>query len=81
MSLKYALLGFLHYDSMTGYQLKQHFDNTFRHFWNTSLSQIYPTLNQMKEEELLDVEIIYQDKPLNSKVYHITDKGKEEFSK
>lgn len=81
MSLKHALLGFLYYESMTGYQLKQYFDNTVRHFWPASLSQIYPTLNQMNEEGLLDVEIIYQDKPLNSKVYHITAKGKEEFIK
>lgn len=81
LSLKHALLGFLNCESMTGYQLKQHFDESVRYFWNASLSQIYPTLNQMKEDNLLDVEIVYQDTSPNAKIYHITDKGKEELIK
>lgn len=80
MSLKYALLGFLYGESMTGYQLKQYFDRSIKYFWPVSLSQIYPTLNQMNKEGLLDVEIVHQNKPLNSKVYHITAKGKNEFN-
>ena len=81
LSLKYALLGFLYGENMTGYQLKQYFDHSIKYFWPVSLSQIYPTLTQMSKEGLLDVEIIRRDKSLNSKVYHITAKGKEAFSK
>ncbi len=81
MSLKYALLGFLYNENMTGYQLKQYFDRSIKYFWPVSLSQIYPTLNQMSEDGLLNVEIIHQNKPLNSKVYHITAKGQEAFNK
>ncbi len=79
MSLKYALLGFLNYQSMTGYQLKKYFDQSIGNFWNASLSQIYPTLNQMYEEGLLDVEFIQQDLLPNAKKYTITSLGKEEL--
>ena len=81
MSLKHALLGFLNYQSMTGYQLKKHFDESISNFWNASLSQIYPTLNQMCEQGLLTVEVIQQDSTPNSKVYQITNSGKEELIK
>ncbi len=79
MSLKHALLGFLNYESMTGYQLKQYFDESVRNFWNASLSQIYPTLNQMKEEGLLTLEVKYQDSSPNAKIYHITEQGRAEL--
>lgn len=79
LSLKYALLGFLNYQSMTGYQLKKYFDESVGNFWKASLSQIYPTLNQMSEQGLLMVEVIQQDSSPNSKLYSITNKGKEEL--
>ncbi|VBB07115.1 transcription regulator padr n-terminal [Lucifera butyrica] len=79
MSLKHAILGFLNYKSMTGYQLKQRFDKSVRYFWNASLSQIYPTLSQLKEDGLLTLEVKYQDSSPNAKIYHITDKGREEL--
>ncbi|HBF39749.1 MAG TPA: PadR family transcriptional regulator [Firmicutes bacterium] len=81
MSLKHALLGFLNYESLTGYQLKQFFDESIRNFWNASLSQIYPTLNQMKEEGLLTMEVKYQDSSPNAKIYHITDQGRAELQR
>jgi PadR family transcriptional regulator, regulatory protein AphA len=81
MSLKHALLGFLTYESMSGYQLKQLFDESIRNFWNASLSQIYPTLNQMKDEGLLTLEVKYQDSSPNAKIYHITDQGRAELRK
>lgn len=79
MSIKHALLGFLNYAPMTGYELKQCFDGSIHHFWNSKLSQIYPTLNRMKNEALLTMEVDYQDDRPNRKVYHITDAGREEL--
>lgn len=81
MSLKHALLGFLNYKSMTGYQLKQSFDKSIRNFWNASLSQIYPTLSQMKDDGFLTLEVKYQESSPNAKIYHITDTGREELRK
>ena len=81
MSLKHALLGFLNYRPMTGYELKQYFDQSIHHFWNASLSQIYPTLSRMAEEGLLTMRIEYQENRPNRKVYSITDAGREELQR
>lgn len=79
MSLKYALLGFLNYKEMTGYELKQIFDKSVQHFWSANLSQIYPTLSQMEKEGLLVMEVEYQESRPNRKVYKITEAGREEL--
>jgi len=79
MSLKHALLGFLNYQPMTGYDLKQHFDRSIYYFWNAKLSQIYPTLNRMREGGWLTMEVDYQEDKPNRKVYHITETGRGEL--
>lgn len=81
MSLKHALLGFLNYTTMTGYELKQHFDHSIHHFWSANLSQIYPTLTQMENEGLLTMELEYQENRPNRKVYRITEAGREELKR
>ncbi|WP_275298519.1 PadR family transcriptional regulator [Clostridium sp. YIM B02555] len=81
MSLKHILLGFINIQSMTGYELKQLIDNSINNFWNVNLSQIYPTLGAMKEEELLDMEIQINEGTPNSKIYNITEKGRIELEK
>lgn len=81
MSLKQALLGFLNYAPMTGYELKQNFDQSVHHLWNASLSQIYPTLSQMEKEGLLTMEVEYQEDRPNRKVYHITEAGRKELQR
>ena len=79
MSLKYALLGFLNHSSMTGYDLKQHFDRSVRHFWSANLSQIYPALSQMEKDGLLTMEVENQEKHPPRKVYRITGAGRREL--
>lgn len=79
MSLKHALLGLLNYTEMSGYEIKQFFDDSISHFWNAKLSQIYPTLNQMKEDGLLNMEVKQQENLPNAKIYSLTEKGKEEL--
>jgi len=79
MSLKYALLGFLNHSSMTGYDLKQHFDQSVRHFWSANLSQMYPTLSQMEKDGLLTMVVEYQEKHPPRKVYRITEAGRREL--
>jgi DNA-binding PadR family transcriptional regulator len=81
MSLKHALLGFLSYRPMTGYDLKQHFDRSIYYFWNANLSQIYPTLSKMKDEGWLTMEVELQEDRPNRKVYHITTAGREELQR
>ena len=79
MPLKHALLGFLNYQPMTGYDLKQNFDQSIYYFWNAKLSQIYPALNRMREDGWLTMEVDYQEDRPNRKVYHITEAGRGEL--
>ena len=79
MSLKHALLGFLNYGPMTGYEIKKFFDTSIAHFWNAELSQIYPTLKQAQAEGLVEMNVDVQADRPNRKVYSITDDGRREL--
>src|SRR5213593_372843 len=79
MSLKHALLGFLNYGPMTGYELKKFFDHSVAHFWNAELSQIYPSLKQLESEGLVEMKVDVQEDRPNRKVYTITADGREEL--
>ena len=79
MSLKHALLGFINYGPMTGYELKKFFDTSVAHFWNAELSQIYPSLKAMESEGLVEMKVDFQDDRPNRKVYSITDFGRREL--
>ena len=79
MSLQYAILGFLNYKSLTGYDLKKIFDTSVRHFWAADQSQIYRTLNRLTERGLAEMEVIEQSDRPDRKVYSITEAGKTEL--
>src|SRR2546426_8647603 len=79
MSLKHALLGFINYGPMTGYELKKFFDTSVAHFWNAELSQIYPTLKAMESEGLVEMRVDVQEDRPNRKEYSITDAGRSEL--
>ena len=81
MSLKHALLGLLTYHPMTGYELKQFFDSTIKHFWSAELSQIYPTLKSLEEQGWLEKHVEVQETRPNRKVYEITETGRGEFQR
>jgi DNA-binding PadR family transcriptional regulator len=79
MSLRHALLGFINYGPMTGYELKKFFDTSVAHFWNAELSQIYPALKAMESDGLVEMQVDVQEDRPNRKEYSITDKGREEL--
>ena len=81
MSLEFALLGFLKRGSKTGYELQKKIEKSINHFWKSTQSQIYRTLNRMEENALIVSEIHYQDEKPNKKVYSITGKGEKELIK
>jgi len=72
---RYALLGALSIESMSGYEIKQLVSESIGHFWGESYGQIYPTLNRLSEEGLAVVE----PKEGGKKVYSITEAGLEEL--
>ena len=79
MSLKHAILGFLSFKSLSGYDLKKAFDQSVQHFWPANQSQIYRTLSGLKDEGLVEQEVIEREERLDMKICHITEAGREEL--
>lgn len=79
MSLKHAMLGFLSFAPLTGYELKKAFDRSVQHFWPANQSQIYRTLAELAEAGWVDVEVIEREERLDLKRYHITPAGRQEL--
>jgi PadR family transcriptional regulator, regulatory protein AphA len=79
MSLDHAILGFLSYKPLSGYDLKAVFDLSVQHFWPADQSQIYRTLSRLAESGLTEIEVIEQEERPDRKVYHITEQGREEL--
>ena len=77
--IKYALLGFLNYGPLTGYELKQYLDVSTTHFWHAKLSQIYTTLKRLEEQGSLTSEVEPQADRPDRRVYTITDAGREDL--
>ena len=75
--IKYILLGFLNYQPMTGYQLKQAIDESTAHFWHAHHSQIYTTLRQMEGEGLVTSELLQQESLPDRRVYTIQPAGQQ----
>jgi DNA-binding PadR family transcriptional regulator len=77
MSLEHAILGFLDYRPLSGYDLKKVFDNSVRHFWPADQSQIYRTLAKLAEQGCVEQETFRGlDRP-DRKEYRITPAGRE----
>jgi PadR family transcriptional regulator AphA len=79
MSLRYALLGFLGLDSMTGYELKQNLDRSTQQFWHAGLNQIYPTLKQLEGDGLVIARTEPQVGRPDRRRYSITPAGREQL--
>jgi PadR family transcriptional regulator, regulatory protein AphA len=81
MSVKYAILGLLHYKDMHGYRVKELLESNFGNMWTVNYGQIYPALSKMREEGLLTMSEVAQTDAPAKKLYSITPKGKKAFSK
>ncbi|HNT76673.1 MAG TPA: PadR family transcriptional regulator [Anaerolineae bacterium] len=79
MSLEHAILGFLNYKPLSGYDLKKIFDTSVQHFWSADQSQIYRTLTRLTERGWAEMEIVEQSDRPDRKVYHITEAGRVEL--
>ncbi len=78
MSLDHILLGLLR-EPATGYNLKSVFSETVRHFWSARLSQIYPTLKRLEQQQMLRSHREPSPKGPDRKVYTVTEKGRAEL--
>ncbi len=79
MDVQSVLLGFLMHQSMTGYDLKKAFSNSFSYFSGFSYGSIYPALKKMENQGLISKRIEIQDGAPNRKIYTITEAGRGAF--
>jgi len=81
MSLEHAILGFLQYRPLTGYDLKKVFDISVRHFWPADQSQIYKTLTRLGKKSWARREVLTQESRPPRKLFHITEEGRHELAR
>lgn len=77
---RYVILGLLRDEAMTGYEIKNCIDRRMSFFWQESYGQIYPELNAMQNDGLLDAR---EDQQSGNRVkfrYTITEKGRQVFN-
>ena len=81
MSIKYTILGLLHYRDLHGYRIKEVIEEHFGHMWTINYGQIYPNLKKLKAEGLISMEeeVRLGEKGPPRKRYSITDAGREAF--
>lgn len=79
MPFAHAILGFLDYQPMSGYELKKHFDRSVAHFWSATQSHIYRALETLESDGMVTSQVIPQEGRPNQKQYQITDAGRTEL--
>jgi len=77
-TLQYMILGLLTRTPLTGYDIKQTFDKEKAEFWTAPFSQIYPELNRMLNDDLINI-LPTADTNTRKKTYQLTDHGREIF--
>ena len=76
MSIKYAILGFLSWEPLTGYDLKKRFAESEVLYWSGNNNQIYRALVELHQDGWVTQAIHDQPSGPSRKVYTITDKGR-----
>jgi PadR family transcriptional regulator, regulatory protein AphA len=72
---KYAILGLLSWDPMSGYDIKTAVEQSISNFWNESCGQIYPMLKRLAAEGLAATSVEKQVGKPDRYVYALTEKG------
>ncbi len=72
-------LGALLWGEASGYEIKQRFETTFRHFQQASFAAIYPALARLEQDGLVTARIETQEKRPAKKVYRLTEAGRRHF--
>jgi len=77
MDVKTLCLGVLTERDLTGYEIKQHFEEAFSYFFVAGYGSIYPALADLTERELVSCTSVLQEKRPDKKVYSLTQKGRD----
>lgn len=76
---KYAILGILSIMPGSGYDIKKYCDNVISNVWHENFGHIYPVLNTMLAEGLIQRTV--EAEGTRKKEYEITGAGRQEFVK
>jgi DNA-binding PadR family transcriptional regulator len=79
MSIRHAILGFLSWTPLTGYDLKKLFADSEVLPWSGNNNQIYRALVELHDEDLVTRDVQQQESRPARKVYGITEKGRAEL--
>ncbi|GAP13315.1 predicted transcriptional regulator [Longilinea arvoryzae] len=79
MTIQYAILGLLSWQSFAGYDLKKIISDSELFYWSGSNNQIYRTLVQLHEDGLVSQEVQEQENLPARKIYTLTEKGRAEL--
>lgn len=77
MDVKTVCLGMLTDGEASGYDLKKEFESSFSHFFAAGYGSIYPALNALARDGLVECRHIAQEGKPDRKVYEITEAGRE----
>lgn len=81
MDARILCLGVLSQGPASGYEIKKAFEEgPFSHIHVTSFGAIYPALNTLLRDDMVEVEELAQDKRPDKKVYSLTAKGQQTLS-
>jgi PadR family transcriptional regulator AphA len=76
---KFAILGMLSIEPMSGYDIKKEVETSISNFWTESYGQIYPVLKKLIAEKLVTRTIEREAGKPDRHVYSLTTKGRQEL--
>ncbi len=77
MDVKTLCLGALTERDLTGYEIKQHFEEAYSHFFVAGYGSIYPALADLTRRGLVCCTSVPQEKRPDKKVYSLTQTGRD----
>jgi DNA-binding PadR family transcriptional regulator len=70
---RFAILGMLTHQPMSGYDIKKAFDRSIRSFWSENYGHLYPTLRRLTEEGSIE----HVATEGRRKIYALTESGRD----
>ncbi|KYC35868.1 PadR family transcriptional regulator [Scytonema hofmannii PCC 7110] len=80
MALAHAVMSLLAKKAYSGYEIAKEFEGSVGYFWQATHQQIYRELKKLEEQGWVSVEVIAQGKPLDKKIYHLTELGQQKLA-
>lgn len=75
MQIKHVILGLLHWQPMSGYDLKKHFSNSLIFPWSGNNNQVYTALVDLHQSGAVTQQVQLQAALPARKIYSITETG------